>query len=79
VVLDFLERGEREGQEDEHLIVIFKIFKSYGESLIFSFYYYFVFLFLFYIYIYIYICLLTFLLTFGLISGLNSRIFFLGI
>jgi len=55
VVLDFLERGEREGQEDEHLIVIFKIFKSYGESLIFSFYYYFVFLFLFYIYIYIYI------------------------
>jgi hypothetical protein len=49
VVLDFLERGEREAEEDEHLIVIFKIFKSYGESLIFSFYYYFVFLYLLYI------------------------------
>jgi len=60
VVLDFLERGEQEGQDDEHLIVIFKIFKSYGESLIFSFYYYFVFLFLLCvcvcIYIYIYVC-----------------------
>jgi hypothetical protein len=49
VVLDFLERCEREAEEDEHLIVIFKIFKSYGESLICSFYYYFVFLYLLYI------------------------------